>query len=431
MKIHSNDRRKRRSHSFLAVFLVFAFAIAIYTEVPLYLTSTFFVPAFFIVFSLPVMMVYNRKSVRWPDLTYFLGVIIVLLASALCSPGLGYVGHKLTGVLQTSVSVFAGMMLFMTMKEIPQQKLKSLFSWLTVMLFIGVVAELLGFLRGVSDAFRNLAYSQGGYHIYAATARDIGLAGFRRPSFFVSEPSLVAIGFFVFSCSWFALSNRSKTLFLLTLMHLLMLFMVRSPIILISLAVMVIIFLLAGQSKTLYRRVFVGLVFVVFLTSYLVVANPLGSRVSESLEGASSFEKSSENIRMVFPYITMKDVLVSSPLWGVGISGKEVIESFASLPFDLSTILGNNNFAAMFTYLGILGSALFCTVQYRYFRWALPMKQVIILTVFALAFSQTNGGFETPRFWGYLFLFAGALRKSCVENTPRASFKIKRRVCPV
>lgn len=414
-----------------AIFLVFAFAVAIYTEVPLYLTNTFFIPAFAIVLSLPFLMIYNWKSIRRCEVTYIIRVVLVLLFSALLSPGSEHLGHKLTGVMQTTVSVSAGLMMFMIMKKIPRQRLKVLFGWLTLMLLVGVTAELLGVLRGASDAFRNLVYSKGGYQVYQATARDIGLAGFQRPSFFVSEPSLVAIGFMVFSCSWLVLSNRFKTLVLLTGMNLVMLLMVRSPILLISLVVMMSIFLTAGQTMVLYRRALIGLIFAGAVLSYLVVANPLGERVTDSLEGASRFERSSENIRMVFPYITMRDVLAGSPAWGVGISGKEVVESFTSLPFDLSTILGNNNFAALFTYLGVVGAVLFCAVQFQYLRWVLTLKHIFIYSVFALGLSQTMGGFESPRFWGYLFLFAGALQNNSAEKSPRIpSNKIKRVECP-
>ena len=171
------------------------------------------------------------------------------------------------------------------------------------------------------------------------------------------------------------------------------------------------------------RRALIGLFISGVVLFYLVMVNPLGERALASLDGASQLKQSSENIRMVFPYITMKDVLTGSPVWGVGISGKEVVESFTSLPFDLSTNFGNNNFAAMFTYLGLVGAVLFCVVQYYYFKRVLPVREIVMFSLFAFGLSQTMGAFESPRYWGYLFLFAGALQKSCILSAPLVPLK--------
>ena len=125
------------------------------------------------------------------------------------------------------------------------------------------------------------------------------------------------------------------------------------------------------------------------------------------------------------------DVLQRSPLFGVGISGKEIIESYSRLQIDPKYALGNNVLAALVTYLGLGGAALFGKALFDYWRRA-GVGNIALLVVLILALSQTMGGFETPRFWSYVFLFTGVVRMSygsgSTVKVPRAKEAVRHRL---
>lgn len=273
-----------------------------------------------------------------------------------------------------------------------------------------------GILRELSDSFREFAYSRGGYRVYTNVDRDEILLGFDRPKFFTSEPSLLAIGFFAFSNSWLLLSFSRKNWMIVCISTIIMLNLTGSPILLISLVASIVILI----SQIRYSRNSWYILLVATLIVYALTIGGVFDKVQDRLMH-SLFETdisvvSSENLRMIFPYISMIDILKSSPFFGVGISGKELIGVYSSLPLDSSDAFGNNNLAAMFTYLGGLGGMLFIAVFYGYIGRIRISSKLIFIIMF-IALTQMMGGFESPRFWGYIFLFIGVLRKAAEAST--------------
>jgi hypothetical protein len=342
--------------------------------------------------------------------------------TAFFSPGIASLGHKLSGVAQTTVAITAGILLVKEMMRLERHTIEKILFWLSMLLLVGTVLEVSGFLGGLSDSFREVVYRQGGYAVYTNEERDLTLAGFNRPKVFTSEPSLLAIGFFVFSTSWLQLVSCMRSWLLFMVATMFMLYLTASPVLLISvLASFCIMFLHPKRGRiVLSRSMVVVLGAVIVFGSFFLFSGSLFEQINQRLIsaglGAHTYQISSENLRMVFPYLTAVDVLGSSPFFGVGISGKEVIGSFSTLPIDPSDAFGNNNLAALFIYMGFFGAFLFVATFYQYLGRFLSSFHLLMLLILVLGLTQTMGGFETPRFWGYVFIFVGVLSVQARAN---------------
>lgn len=406
---------KRLKYTKFHTVALMSLLLAIYLEVPLFFTETFYIPGFLTVLSIPILILFNWRIIYKSDALFVIKIIFVLLLSAFFSPEISFLGHKLSGVAQTSVAILAGVLLVKEMGRLERDTVEKIFYWFSLVLLIGTVLEITGFLAGLSDNFREVVYRRGGYGVYSNDERDLLLAGFSRPKFFTSEPSLLAIGFFVFSTSWLLLTVCLKNWLYFLVATGLMLYLTASPTLLISILASFCIIYLYNNEGRKFSGANISILFSVFVMLGLVflssdgLFNLISERIIAAVEGAETYQISSENLRVIFPYITAVDVLSSSPLFGVGISGKEVVGLFSSLPIDPGYAFGNNNLAALFIYLGLFGSGLFLLSFYQYLGKFLSSHHLIMLVVLVVGMSQMMGGFETPRFWGYVFIFIGVL----------------------
>jgi hypothetical protein len=97
------------------------------------------------------------------------------------------------------------------------------------------------------------------------------------------------------------------------------------------------------------------------------------------------------------------------PLFGVWIGGKDVIYEYASASFyDADAAMGNNAFAEIGTYLGIIGGVWFLVVLVRRMRLT-GVQRLGLIVLIVVMFSQLMGGIITFRYWGYVALLWGAL----------------------
>lgn len=410
------------------IILVFL-SLALYVAAPLFFTKTFYVPGFLTVFSIPFLIFINRNHIYQSDLSFIAKILFVLLLTAFLSPGIDFLAHKIfAGVLQTVVSIIAGIFLVKTMDRLKSKDVAKVFFWLSIFLLIGATLEVVGVLSNLSDAFRAVVFGQGvnGYGIYSANARDLILAGFVRPKFFTSEPSLLAIGFSIFSNAWLILSPQKKNYLLFFAGTAIMLYLSASPVFFISILMSVCIIIYHGSYKrNILLYGIIGLIFFVvvgaglFFTGGEVIAR-LGDRINDATLNAFTYKVTSGNLRIVFPFITMIDVMRNSPFFGVGIAGKNVLSLYSSLPFYSTVdLLGNNNLATLFIYMGGIGATLFILTFYQYLRRFLSRYELLLLLALVLGFMQMMGGFESPRFWGYVFIFIGVLKKSYSSNSEK------------
>lgn len=409
--------------------MVVFFFFTIYTEIPLFITDTFFIPSFLTVFSIPFFALFCRRDIYKSDALFLLKIAGVLLLSVILSPGKAYIGQKLIGVLQTTVSITAGILLLKLIEPIEKKTLEKVLFIILIVLFIGSLLEISGLIKGLSDSFREAVY-KGGYKVYENETRDISIVGFSRPKLFTSEPSLLAIGFLVIANAWLILAFNRKNFLLAVFATLVMLYITGSPILVISLLVSVIIIFMRIKKAT--NRIYIVAIAAVFLAPiimFLYLTTEFGvfltNRMQSSVVQAGTFNITSENLRMVFPYLTLVDIMRASPLFGIGISGKEIIEAYSTLPIAPEYAFGNNNFATLFIYLGIVGSTLFIFV-FRGYLMRKGIGNIFLLAVVIAGLAQSMGAFESPRFWGYIFLIIAVMGKSSGKiNYPQRAHKFR------
>jgi hypothetical protein len=402
--------------------LLLVLFLSIYTEVPLVFTETLFVPAFVYVFSIPVLYVLLRRDLSVRDYLFVAQMFGLLVLSVVASPGWHAVPAKLTGVLQTSVSITGGVLLMRAMDRAGAMYVERLLLGLILALVAGAAMERLGIIRDLSDQFRANAY-HGYWGAYENLERDLDLVGFERPKLFTSEPSLLALGYSFFVNAWVLLRVGKIRVALAAVLSVAFLALSGSPTVVLSMAVTAMIGLFNFRKKRGWMIV-IAIMGIGAAPIWLVtdLTTSIVERSEESASYLSNLEVSSENVRLVFPFITAGDVIANSPLFGTGISGKEVAGSYSSLPYDTFVVIGNNNFWIIFTYFGIVGGGLFFWILMRYIR-ASALDQATLLALILLCFSQAAGGFETPRIWGYTFVLIGAARlgrQSARERQPAA-----------
>ncbi len=413
-------RKQNRLLPKLRIALFVLFMVAIYVDVPLFLTRSFVIPNVFVLLVLmPIIaLMYHRRIYKYE--AAFVGkIFLVLLLSVLLSPGFGYIDQKLLGLAQAVVAITGGVLLLKLLNDLQKRWVARVLLALSVVLVAGAFLEVFGVLGTVSDSFREVAFKQIGFRVlYEADERDIALiTGFPRPKFFTAEPSYLAIGFFAFINSWLILAYSRKSLFVACLGTLVMFGLTGSPVLALSLAVSLIIVLYnePGLASLVFISVLVCIVGLGLAYAQPQVFTNFLERVSESYENLGTSTSSSENRRLLFPYITLVDVIREAPLFGVGIAGKEVIERYSSLPVAPAYALGNNALAWFFIYFGLVGSFLFIKFTFDYWRRA-KVGRIALLVVLVFALSQTMGGPETIKFWGYVFLFAGVVKKSSAPD---------------
>jgi hypothetical protein len=403
----------------LRLALLVAFLVAIYVDVPLYVSQSFFIPSVFVLLVLmPILAaMYHRRIYKY-EAAFVGGAAVVLALSALLSPGIGSVDQKLLGLMQTVVSICSGILLLKLLNDLRGRRVEQVLLMLSVALVVGALLEVVGVLNTASDSFRELAFRQSGFvGFYDADERDIGITGFPRPKLFTAEPSFLAVGFLAFANSWLVLAYSRKNLILACLGTLLMFVLVGSPVIVLSLATSLTVALL-NEPRLSSLAVTAALLCIGGLGLASVQPEVFASffeRVVESYENVGTLKPTSENRRIIFPFLTVVDVILNSPFFGVGISGKEVIERYSTLPLDPDIALGNNVLAMFLMYLGLLGALLFGKITLDYWRRA-GIGRIVLLLALILALSQTIGGFESPKFWGYVFLFTGVVKKASVPE---------------
>ncbi len=398
--------------------------LSAYVDPPLDIGSGLILPAFTTVLILPIILLLLSHVIFRRDVVMLSSVAALLLLSALLSPGRAWIGHKLLGLAQTLTAMSAGLALFKLAELLPVVLLRRLLfaAWLALLICAGL--EVIGVLRPAVAAFGQAVYRVGGYQFYSNDLRDLSLVGFPRPEVFTSEPSLVAVAFYLFVTGWLALKPTPFRLTIAFAATGVMLALVGSPVLLITLAVLSLLFARLSIRRTsvaLPRLVLLlGLVLALPLTLPSVIAL-VQDRVQEAVDNARTYAISSENLRVVFPAIATADVLSASPLLGVGIDGKAVIDQFSSLPiadFAGETQFGNN-FAFFLTYLGLAGAAAFTWIMARWLR-ASGVVYRLLAAVVIVGLSQAMGGFETPRFWTWVFLVFAVYRAASRSGIPSA-----------
>ena len=377
-----------------------------YLELPVSLTEQIYIPSFSTFIILLIAAALARPAWRRRDVTALLFLIAIFAATAVFGGDASQTGQRFKGLLQASVSAAGGIMLLRLIELIPARRLSAIFSVYTLVLVGGAALEVAGLL-GISNDFRNSVYKVGGYAAYSADDRDLALGSFIRPKFFASEPSLLALGYFVAVNCWLMLRPSTRRFTIVGALTFLMAVIANSPIIYLSGALSIAIWTRSRSSGGI--AILYVLTGVVLLATAITPALPsLEGRFGALLSDETNYSVTSENLRLKFPFISVVDTLKHYPLFGLGIGGKRTLEYISSIGLGWEYAFGNNNVATLLMYFGLLGTPLFILVLHRYFGWLRVDRTLLWIAIIFI--SLASGGFEAPRNWGYIFIIAGTLR---------------------
>jgi hypothetical protein len=350
------------------------------------------VPSFPTVALAPLLILTVWQNISKADEVFLPKIGFVLLLSIAFSPGYEYVGEKFLGLIQCVRAL--------------------LLIWCLVI--VGSILEVLDVIRDVSDSFREWAFRGSPFTIYDADYRDISLVGWPRPKLFSVEPSHVTKFFIVAVNSWLLVRVTWIKSAVVAGATLLMLIIMGSPMIIISAGITIAILLYDRQTSRRVRAwmVLTSLLAAVLFGIYYGESNysKIAGRLTTINLSAPKSNQSigSEEARIIAPYATLANTWLRWPLFGVGISGKEVLIESEDASRDNYTVLGNNALAEIGIYLGVIGGTWFI---YLFLVQAhqTGVRRLGLLVVIGALFSQLMGGVESFRYWGFISILWGAL----------------------
>ena len=387
--------------------LLILIAWSTYTSVPLLSGGRLLVPSFPTVALIPVLLLTAWQKVSKADEVFLLKITFVLLLSMLLSPGYEYLQEKFLGLIQCSMAIGVTILTVRLMQQMRRESLERTLLVLWCLIVFGCILEVVGLTRDISDSFREWAYV-GMFTLIDSDLRDINMVGWARPKLFSSEPSHVTKFFIAAINSWLLVRVTWNRVAVVAGATLAMIVIMGSPMLVVSAAITVAIVLwdrrahLRTKVAMILATLLIGGLFGVYSggSVYSSIANRLMNvgpiQVGDDL--------SSEDSRIVYPYVILVDTWRRWPLFGVGISGKEVVLESGRFGDDL----GNNAMAEMWTYLGLVGGVLFIYVLLRQ-AYQTGVDRLGLLVVTVALFSQLMGGFVAFRSWGFIALIWGAL----------------------
>lgn len=374
-----------------------------YIELPLVFGGDAYIPSFFLILVIGILAAFDREIYKNIDFAFVVCLFVFNLLSAVLAPNFEDINSRFFSAVQLLSSSVAFVVVVRNMIYFPTGLRVIIALWGLRVVVLLTLLEYLGLISSISDEFRAWAYSSGPYVAYSDDARDLLLGGAVRPKVFTSEPSLVAMACFVLAVNSTWLTDQKKVLLEVVFLLLAEVFFLNSPIIVLSLLCVIPPFHNAFPKRILYF--FIG---IVLLATSLVSdfgVEGLADRFSiQELfyeRGGGTMEtETSERLRLVYPYISVIDAIQENPATGLGVGGKRSLSIYGSVSPNFEVSFGNNAFATVFIFYGVLGAIAFYFVLYLYLN-----KYIVgLVPCFGIyfLFSQATGGFESARYWVYL-----------------------------
>jgi hypothetical protein len=396
-----------------AVLLVLI-ALCAYLQVPLVSGGRLLVPSFPTVALAPLLYLTVRSNITRADVLFLPTIAFVLLLSIAFSPGYKYVDEKFFGLIQCVMAIGVAVLIVRLMQQIRPELVERALLILWCLILGGSVLEVLGVTKEISDSFRVWAYGEV-FTVYDHDLRDIDMVGWPRPKLFSVEPSHVTKVFIASINSWLLIRVSLRKVVAVAGATIAMFVIMGSPMLVVSAAITIVI--VAWNRRTSLRAkvtmtltaLILGVVFTTFLAPTTV--STVVTRLEDVSEPASQYDRraSSEQRRILYPYLTLAETWMNWPVFGVGITGKEVVAEHTKLPVkQVGSALGNNVMAELGIYLGLIGGVCFVYLFFKQGRETGVYRLGLMVIIVAL-FSQLMGGIESFRYWGFIALLWGAL----------------------
>ncbi len=396
------------------VSLLGLYFLILYVLLPVSLSDGTQLPAFWVLGVTGLYsLLYGIRLYR-TDIIFLLAIMLIAIASVLFSGEWVGEGDRYKSIALLLFSLLNGVIFLQIMEGVDRTVVGRLLLISFLLILIGSILEVWGGLRGISDTFRMWAFGSEHsiFDVARAHKRDLSLVGFIRPNLFTSETSNVAKGFLVFSSAWLLLDYNARKLAVVLVCNVLMVFVTGSLVMVVSLLIACLIALfLEKDFKSLLGLVVlcIGGVITLFIVMHEEVSSMLARlSVLASSQDASS-TVSSVAVRMIYPFITLADVLSENPYFGVGIGGTEAISQYATLQLPLGLAVGNNGLSNLIVYFGLVGVFLLM-VSIAWYCIKKGIRDVLLLFFILLGLLQTMGDAWTIRLWAYFFLFVSVMR---------------------
>jgi hypothetical protein len=401
-----------------SIAFVLLFIIGAYLDIPLVLSRSFSsIPSItnllLTIALFPLLYKqYNKKDIRL--IAY---LFVVVISTIVFSGNIIDFPSRIVKIIQYLVAIFMFTFVLKIIVTTSSSDLKKLFFYLSIFFVVGITLEYFNIIRGISDGFRNIAYSNGSYVNYDSEERDIFMTGFIRPNFFTTEPSLVAIAFFIFTSCFLLLSVRISSFLLILILDLVFFSVCGSPITILNFIAILIIY--THRNRSGRKLFFIVSAFLLFIISILVAFPKIGELIQQRLILDLTNESESTYTRLYVPYAeALPKALNYNPFFGVGFGGKKTMtditgntgaDTSLADSREMEFIIGSNGFACMLIFQGIIGFLLTLYILKKYLKKRYGFKNFSLFIIIWFLFSQTMGAYETPRFWVYTSLVVGCL----------------------
>ena len=221
-----------------------------------------------------LILLWRRRDLITPRaFAGFIIIVLLFLISIFCATDIRFLPRRTNGLIQLTYSLTIGYALFLTVTQASRRQIAGLFLGFSLVILVGCLLEGHAGLRPLSDAVRNVLYSQG---IYENDLRDVLFYKRVRPKFFASEPASVTFCYTLFTFLWMVVSRwRWKLVAYVGLVGL-GLFAMPGPTLLLMLLLIVpyMLFLASRRAGRLDvgRLLMVACIAVVFFGAFVVLA---------------------------------------------------------------------------------------------------------------------------------------------------------------
>jgi hypothetical protein len=379
----------------------------------------------------------HRDQIKSAAFAGFLAVVLLYLLSIFAAADIRFLPRRTNGLVQLTYSLTIGYALFLTVTQASRRQIAGLFLGFALVILVGCLLEGHAGLRPISDAVRNVLYSQG---IYENDLRDILFYKRVRPKFFASEPSSVTFCYTLFTFLWMVVSRwRWKLVGYVGLLGL-GLFAMPGPTLLLLLLLMVpyMLFLASRRAGRLDvgRLLMVACIAVVFFGAFVVLAQSL---FPARLEAIMSGDDPSFFYRVRGPALAAFDTFSRYPFAGAGLTGEPIVEKeitnvYLRSPFysanwqvvTPATELVINYFWEHWIYLGLVWGLIVMAGVTVWLRVLGVPSPAFCWMVWAIL-GQASGAYVGPACWAVLFL-AGAAAVLHQRPEPQNDLRRKRGV---
>lgn len=323
------------------------------------------------------------------------------------------------GTLQLCVTLCAAVAMVASGRQTSVSLFKRLALAGLALVVVGSALEVLGLTAGLSEFVRSNLYGRWD----DAEARDVLIAGIRRPTVFTAEPAHVA--FYALMCGGVIVAACGRSVgvpITVTVSLVALLWLNRSPIVVVAIVYVWCIYIgVHMRNASVGRRVGVGAVALACVAAFGIAAGSfLPIELKERFERILTGSDSSALARVYGPVLLAGKIVRDRPLLGVGVCGdlepiqNEVDETFTELTgrFATGVVSGRaicNALWLHWVYFGILGGVAFIGLWHWFLSTLLTRMDCFVVHFHAIIVGSMIGDYVTLRFWGMIAILGATL----------------------